>query len=42
MDLSFAEEFGPTAFTMKARAEGMRDFGPCLKSSKCVECFTRN
>ena len=27
--LSFAEEFGPTAFTMKARAEGMRDFGPC-------------
>ena len=28
--LSFAEEFGPTAFTMKARAEGMRDFGPCL------------
>jgi len=28
--LSFAEEFGPVAFTMKARAEGMRDFGPCL------------
>ena len=24
--LSFAEEFGPVAFTMKARAEGMRDF----------------
>ena len=22
--LSFAEEFGPTAFTMKARAEGMK------------------
>ena len=28
--LSFAEEFGPVTFTMKARAEGMRDFGPCL------------
>jgi len=28
--LSFAEEFGPAAFIMKARAEGMRDFGPCL------------
>jgi O-acetylhomoserine (thiol)-lyase len=27
--LSFAE-FGPTAFTMMARAEGMRDMGPCL------------
>ena len=28
--LSFAEEFGPAAFTMRARAEGMRDFGPCM------------
>ena len=28
--LSFAEEFGPTAFTMMARAEGMRDMGPCM------------
>ena len=28
--LSFAEAFGPTAFTMMARAEGMRDMGPCL------------
>jgi len=28
--LSFAEEFGPTAFMMMARAEGMRDMGPCL------------
>ena len=28
--LSFAEEFGPVAFTMKSRAEGMRDMGPCL------------
>ena len=28
--LSFAEEFGPAAFTMRARAEGMRDFGPSM------------
>ena len=28
--LSFAEEFGPMSFTMRARAEGMRDFGPCM------------
>ena len=28
--LSFAEEFGPAALTMRARAEGMRDFGPCM------------
>ncbi len=28
--LSFAEEFGPVAFTMRARAEGMRDMGPCM------------
>ena len=28
--LCFAEEFGPMAFTMKARAEGMRDMGPCM------------
>src|SRR5215472_17664825 len=26
----FAEEFGPTAFVMRARAEGLRDFGACL------------
>ena len=28
--ISFAEEFGPVAFTMRARSEGMRDFGPSL------------
>ena len=28
--LDFAEEFGPQAFIMRARAEGMRDFGACL------------
>ena len=28
--LSFAEEFGPMAFAMRVRAEGMRDMGPCM------------
>ncbi|MBC6439158.1 MAG: O-acetylhomoserine aminocarboxypropyltransferase [Rhodospirillales bacterium] len=28
--LDFAEEFGPGAMIMRARAEGMRDFGPCM------------
>jgi O-acetylhomoserine (thiol)-lyase len=28
--VAFAEEFGPLAFTMKARLEGLRDFGACL------------
>jgi len=28
--LSFAEEFGPMAFVMRARSEGMRDMGPCM------------
>jgi O-acetylhomoserine (thiol)-lyase len=28
--IDFAEEFGPQAFTMRARAEGLRDFGACL------------
>ena len=26
----FAEEFGPAAFAMRARAEGLRDFGACM------------
>ena len=26
----FEEEFGPSAFIMRARAEGLRDFGACL------------
>jgi O-acetylhomoserine (thiol)-lyase len=26
----FADEFGPLAFTMKARLEGLRDFGACM------------
>lgn len=28
--LDFAEEFGPLAFVMRARTEGLRDFGPCM------------
>lgn len=28
--IDFAEEFGPQAFSMRARAEGLRDFGPAL------------
>ncbi|NOU05722.1 MAG: bifunctional O-acetylhomoserine aminocarboxypropyltransferase/cysteine synthase, partial [Hyphomicrobiaceae bacterium] len=28
--LAFAHEFGPTAFVMRARAEGLRDFGACM------------
>ena len=28
--LRYADEFGPLAFTMRARSEGMRDFGACL------------
>ena len=28
--INFAEEYGPAAFIMLARLEGMRDFGPCM------------
>lgn len=28
--LNFADEFGPQAFIMRARAEGLKDFGACL------------
>jgi O-acetylhomoserine (thiol)-lyase len=28
--LDFAEEFGPLAFLLRARAEGLRDFGACM------------
>ena len=28
--IDFAEEFGPHAFIMRARTEGVRDFGPCM------------
>ena len=29
-DMVFAEEFGPQAFIMRARKEGIRDFGACM------------
>ena len=28
--IDFAEEYGPAAFIMRARAEGLRDFGACM------------
>ena len=28
--LDFAEEYGPAAFLMRARKEGIRDFGACM------------
>lgn len=28
--INYAEEFGPAAFAMRARTEGMRDFGPVM------------
>ena len=28
--IDFAEEYGPLAFIMRARAEGLRDFGACM------------
>lgn len=28
--LDFAQEFGPAAYIMRARAEGLRDFGACM------------
>ncbi|NYZ12434.1 O-acetylhomoserine aminocarboxypropyltransferase [Azospirillum sp. RWY-5-1] len=28
--IDFAEEYGPAAFLMRARAEGLRDFGACM------------
>jgi O-acetylhomoserine (thiol)-lyase len=31
--LNFAEEFGPQAFSMRARAEGLRDFGACMSAT---------
>jgi O-acetylhomoserine (thiol)-lyase len=31
--ISFADEFGPAAFIMRARAEGLRDFGACMSPS---------
>ena len=35
--LDFAEEFGPGAFIMRARAEGLRDFGACLSPTNAFQ-----
>ena len=33
----FAEQFGPAAFVMRARAEGLRDFGACLSPTNAFQ-----
>ena len=33
----FSEEFGPAAFIMRARAEGLRDFGACLSPTNAFQ-----
>lgn len=33
----FAEEFGPQAFIMRARAEGLRDFGACISPTNAFQ-----
>jgi len=35
--LDFAEEFGPSAFVMRARAEGLRDFGACMSPANAFQ-----
>jgi O-acetylhomoserine (thiol)-lyase len=35
--LVFAEEFGPSAFIMRARTEGLRDFGACLSPANAFQ-----
>ncbi len=35
--IDFAEEFGPQAFVMRARAEGLRDFGACLSPANAFQ-----
>jgi O-acetylhomoserine (thiol)-lyase len=35
--LDFAEEFGPQAFIMRARAEGLRDFGACMSPANAFQ-----
>ena len=34
----FAEQFGPPAFIMRARTEGLRDFGACLSRPTPFSC----
>ena len=35
--INFAEEYGPQAFIMRARAEGLRDFGACLSPTNAFQ-----
>ena len=35
--LTFAEEFGPSALGMRARAEGLRDFGACMSPANAFQ-----
>jgi O-acetylhomoserine (thiol)-lyase len=35
--IDFSEEFGPQAFIMRARAEGLRDFGACLSPANAFQ-----
>src|SRR3546814_14926727 len=35
--LDFVVEFGPSAFIMRARAEGLRDFGACLSPTNAFQ-----
>ena len=39
--LFFAEHFGPAAFVMRARAEGLRDFGACLSPHNAARLLHR-
>ena len=38
--LVFAEQFGPAAFVMRARTEGLRDFGACLSPHNAARLLT--
>ena len=38
--LNFGEHFGPSAFAMRARAEGLRDFGACLSPHNAARLLT--
>ena len=38
--LNFAEHYGPAAFIMRARAEGLRDFGACLSPHNAARLLT--
>ena len=35
--IDFAEEFGPQAFVMRARVEGLRDFGACMSPANAFQ-----